>query len=432
MENSIAVFGLGFVGLPLSLTYTLFGVKVYGVDINEQYIENLKHYKTHVLENYKGKTIEDILRESIEKGLFVPTTKTEIALKNARDIIVTVGIPIENGTLKKEVFSNAIHSIGKFLKKGDLVLIRSTVPPGTTRNVVKPILEKESGLICCKDFYLAYSSERIAEGRAFEEFQTMPVAVGALSEESKKRAVNLLSIINKEPIIEASEPEVVEISKLIENSSRDVNIALSNELASFTERLNVDVLEVIKVANTHKRVHLLTPGVGVGGHCIPYSSLYIFDKSDEIKLPMPLLHTAREINDSRPLEILSLIESKLNNLGKTVENSVFALIGIAMKDNSSDISESPAIKMKDNILQKGGNVQWFDPNVSGNFPLKKNNLEEALKDADVVIIPIKQDNINISAEVIANNAKNGCIVFDARRILNRDDVESKGMIYLTV
>ncbi len=432
MENSIAVFGLGFVGLPLSLTYTLFGVKVYGVDINEKYIENLKHYKTHVLENYKGKTIEDILRESIEKGLFVPTTKTEIVLKNARDIIVTVGIPIENGTLKKEVFSNAIHSIGKFLKEGDLVLIRSTVPPGTTRNVVKPILEKESGLICCKDFYLAYSSERIAEGRAFEEFQTMPVAVGALSEESKKRAVNLLSIINKEPIIEASEPEVVEISKLIENSSRDVNIALSNELASFTERLNVDVLEVIKVANTHKRVHLLTPGVGVGGHCIPYSSLYIFDKSDEIKLPMPLLHTAREINDSRPLEILSLIESKLNNLGKTVENSVFALIGIAMKDNSSDISESPAIKMKDNILQKGGNVQWFDPNVNGNFPLKKNNLEEALKDADVVIIPIKQDNINISAEVIANNAKNGCIVFDARRILNRDDVESKGMIYLTV
>ncbi len=432
MENSIAVFGLGFVGLPLSLTYTLFGVKVYGVDINEQYIENLKQYKTHVLENYEGKTIEDILKESIEKGLFVPTTKTETALKNARDIIVTVGIPIENGTLKKEVFSNAIHSIGKFLKKGDLVLIRSTVPPGTTRNTVKPILEKESGLICCKDFYLAYSSERIAEGRAFEEFQTMPVAVGALSEESKKRAVSLLSIINKEPIIEASEPEVVEISKLIENSSRDVNIALSNELASFTERLNVDVLEVIKVANTHKRVHLLTPGVGVGGHCIPYSSLYIFDKSDEIKIPMPLLHTAREINDNRPLEILSLIESKLNNLGKTVENSVFALIGIAMKDNSSDISESPTIKMKDNILQKGGNVKWFDPNVSGNFPLKKNDLDEALKDADVVIIPIKQDNINISAEVIANNAKKGCVVFDARRILNRDDVESKGMIYLTV
>jgi len=432
MENSIAVFGLGFVGLPLSLTYTLFGVKVYGVDINEQYIENLKQYKTHVLENYNGKTIEDILKESIEKGLFVPTTKTETALKNARDIIVTVGIPIENGTLKKEVFSNAIHSIGKFLKKGDLVLIRSTVPPGTTRNVVRPILEKESGLICCKDFYLAYSSERIAEGRAFEEFQTMPVAVGALSEESKKRAVRLLSIINKEPIIEASEPEVVEISKLIENSSRDVNIALSNELASFTERLNVDVLEVIKVANTHKRVHLLTPGIGVGGHCIPYSSLYIFDKSDEIKLPMPLLHTAREINDSRPLEILSLIESKLNNLGKTVENSIFALIGIAMKDNSSDISESPAIKMKDNILQKGGNVKWFDPNVNGNFPLKKNSLEETLKDADVVIIPIKQDNINISAETIASNAKKGCIVFDARRILNREDIESKGMIYLTV
>jgi nucleotide sugar dehydrogenase len=432
MENSVAVFGLGFVGLPLSLTYTFYGVKVYGVDVNEAYIEQLKHYKTHVLENYKGKTIEDILKDSIEKGLFVPTYKPEEALKNVKNIIVTVGIPIENGVLRKEVFSNAIHSIGKYLKKGDLVLIRSTIPPGTTRNVVKPILEKESGLICCKDFYLAYSSERIAEGRAFEEFQTMPVAVGALDEESRKRAVNLLSIINKESIIEASEPEVVEISKLIENSSRDVNIALSNELAAFSEKLNVDVLEVIKVANTHKRVHLLTPGIGVGGHCIPYSSLYIFDKSDEINLPMKLLHTAREINDNRPNEILEQLEQKLSNLGKSVENAQFAIIGMAMKDNSSDISESPAIKIKDSILQKGGNVKWYDPNVNGNFPLKVKTLEEALKDADVVIIPIKQDNIKISEETVTENAKKGCIIFDARRILNKEKVESNGMIYLSI
>ena len=430
--DGIAIFGLGFVGLPLALTYTMFGKKVYGVDINSEYIKKLRQFQTHILENYKGKTINEILKESIEKGLFVPTDSPEEALKNATNIIVTVGIPIERGTLKKEVFSNAIHTIGKYLKKGDTVLIRSTIPPGTTRNIVKPILEKESNLICCKDFYLAYSSERIAEGKAFEEFQTMPVAVGAMDEESKKRAVKLLSIINKEKIYEASCPEVVEISKLMENSSRDVNIALSNELASLTEALNVDTLEVIKVANTHKRVHLLTPGIGVGGHCIPYSSLYIFDKSDELNLPMKLLHTAREINDRRPLDVLKTIENKLKNLGKEIENSRFAIIGVAMKDNSSDISESPAMRLKDLILQAGGNLLWFDPNVEGNFPLRASNTEEALKDADVVIIPIKQDNIRLSLEKISANAKKGAIIFDARRLIDKESAEKEGFIYITV
>ncbi len=431
MDN-IAVFGLGFVGLPLSLTYTMFGKKVYGVDINSEYIKKLRQFQTHILENYKGKTINEILKESIEKGLFVPTDSPEEALKNANNIIVTVGIPIERGILKKEVFSNAIHTVGKYLKKGDTVLIRSTVPPGTTRNTVRPILEKESGLICCKDFYLAYSSERIAEGRAFEEFQTMPVAVGAMDEESKKRAVELLSVINKEKIYEASCPEVVEISKLMENSSRDVNIALSNELASLTEALNVDTLEVIEVANTHKRVHLLTPGIGVGGHCIPYSSLYIFDKSDELNLPMKLLHTAREINDGRPLDILKIIERKIENLGKKTENSKFAIIGVAMKDNSSDISESPAMRLKDLILQKGGNVLWFDPNVQGNFPLKAKSLEEALKDADVIIIPIKQDNIPINTDKISSLAKKGAVIFDARRLISKEEAENKGFVYITI
>ncbi len=430
--DTIAVFGLGFVGLPLSLTYTMYGKKVYGVDINPQYVERLKQFHTHILENYNGRTINEILEDSIKKGLFIPTNSPEEALEHAKDIIITVGIPIERGILKKEVFSNAIHTVGKYLKKGDLVLIRSTVPPGTTRNVVKPILEKESGLICCKDFYLAYSSERIAEGKAFEEFQTMPVAVGALDKESKKRAISLLSVINKEKIYEASCPEVVEISKLMENSSRDVNIALSNELASLTEALNVDTLEVIEIANTHKRVHLLTPGIGVGGHCIPYSSLYIFDKSDELNLPMKLLHTAREINDERPLDVLKTIEKRLENLGKKVENSKFAILGVAMKDNSSDISESPAMRLKDLILQRGGNVLWYDPNVDGNFPLKVNSINEALKDADVIIIPIKQNNIHIDLNIIHNTAKENAIIFDARRIISKEEAERKGFVYITV
>jgi nucleotide sugar dehydrogenase len=430
--DSIAVFGLGFVGLPLSLTYSMFGVRVYGVDVDRGYVEKLRSFDTHILENYKGKTIKQILKENMENGLFLPTTAPQEVLKETKNIIVTVGIPIENGILKKEVFSNAIHTIGKYLKKEDLVLIRSTVPPGTTRNVVKPILEKESGLMCCKDFYLAYSSERIAEGKAFEEFQTMPVAVGGMDERSREKAVELLSVINKEEIFRASCPEVVEISKLIENSSRDVNIALSNELATLTEAMGVDTLEVIAVANTHKRVHLLTPGVGVGGHCIPYSSLYVFDKTDEMNITMKLLHTAREINDSRPLDIVNIIESKLKDKGKSIEKSQFAIIGVAMKDNSSDISESPAMRIKDLILQKGGNVKWFDPNVTGNFPMKSSSLSDALNGADVVILPIKQDNINLDLSSITGIVKKDALFFDARRILDKDFLVKKGFTYLTV
>jgi len=192
--GKIAVIGLGFVGLPLSLTYTLHGIKVYGIDINEEYVEKLKNGHTHVYEEYNGKCIEEILKESLDKGLFIPTTSLEEGLKEVQNIIVTVGIPIENdNNVKMEAFIEAIKDIGKNLKKGDLILLRSTVPPLTTKNIVKPILEEESGFVVGKDFYLAYSSERIAEGRAFEEFQTMPVAVAGMDDESTKEGNNFLN-----------------------------------------------------------------------------------------------------------------------------------------------------------------------------------------------------------------------------------------------
>ncbi len=431
MKN-IAVLGLGFVGLPLSLTYAMYGEKVYGIDINSKYVENLKKYKTHIVEYYKGKTIEEILENTIKKGLFVPTASISEGLKNADKIIVTVGIPIKNGVLQNEIFNAAIKSVGKNLKKGDLVLIRSTVPPGTTREVALPILEKESKLKCSKDFYLAYSSERIAEGKAFEEFQTMPVAVAGVDEKSTNKAYKLLRMINKEDIIVATEPEVVEMAKLIENSSRDVNIALANELASLAEKMDIDTLEVINVANTHKRVHLLKPGIGVGGHCIPYSSLYLFDKTDKMKLPMEILHTAREVNQQRPRNILNYLESALKKAGKEVEHSKFAILGVAMKDNSPDISESPAMRLKELILQSGGEVNWFDPNVTGDFPLKRNSIQETVKDADVIILPINQDNFKIEPNTWKSLTKKNAIIFDARRLIDKEKAKKLGFIYMRI
>ncbi len=429
--RSIAIFGLGYVGLPLALIYSLYGVKVYGVDINEDYLEELRNYRTHVVENYRGRTIENILRDSIENGLFVPTSDAEMAMKNVKDIVVTVGIPIEDGKIKMDSFKEAIEKIGSNLKKGDLVLIRSTVPPGTTRDIVLPILEKKSTLKCEKDFFLAYSSERIAEGNAFEEFRTMPVAVAGINHESALMAKELLTIINQE-VYEASSPEIVEIAKLFENSSRDVNIALANELASLTEQMGMDTMEIINVANTHKRVKLLSPGIGVGGHCIPYSSLYIFDKSDKLGVKLPLLHAARLVNDSRPEEVSNYIERCLKNVGKSIEKSHIAILGVAMKDNSSDVSESPTLRISDILLKKGVLVSLYDPNVKNcSFKISR-DLEEAVRGADLVLIPIKQDSINIDLDVLKTLMNKDPIIFDARGILDKTEVSNKGFIYVKI
>lgn len=429
--EKIAVVGLGFVGLPLSLTYTFHGIKVFGIDINEKYIEQLKSGKTHVYEEYNGKHIEEILAEKTKEGLFEPTSSYEYGLKEVKNIIVTVGIPIENNQVDISVFEKAMASIGKNMKKGSLVLIRSTVPPLTTRNVAKPLLEEYSGLKEGKDFYLAYSSERIAEGKAFEEFQTMPVAVSGLSEEATKKAKSLLEIINPN-VIEASSPEVVEISKLIENASRDVNIAIVNELANLTNALNVDTMEVIKVANTHKRVKLLTPGIGVGGHCIPFASKYIFYLSDKIGLEMPLLHAARFVNDNRPKDISKIIEEALRKIGKNISNANVGFVGIAMKDNSSDISESPAVMLKEIIKNSGARVTFFDPKVIGKFNDQESDLISLLKDKDVIIIPIVHDEVNYDIDFWKDYLKKDVVIFDAKGIIDKHKATSYGFHYYTI
>lgn len=429
--EKIAVIGLGFVGLPLSLTYSLHGIKVIGIDINKDYINQLKNGKTHVFEEYNGKHIEQILKESLENGLFEPTDSYELGLKDVRNIIVTVGIPIENGVVNLNVFENAMKSIGKNLKKDALVLIRSTVPPLTTKNIAKPLIEEVSGLKEGKDFYLAYSSERIAEGKAFEEFQTMPVAVSGLSEEGTKRAKKLLELINPN-IIEASSPEVVEISKLIENASRDVNIAIVNELANLTNALSVDTMEVIRIANTHKRVKLLTPGIGVGGHCIPFASKYIFYLTDKIGLEMPLLHAARSVNDRRPKDIADIIEKALTNLGKSLDNAKIGFLGIAMKDNSSDVSESPAIMLKEILKGKGAEVTFFDPKVKGNFPEAEKDFETLLRGKDVIIIPIIHNEVNYDINTWKNFLKKDAVIFDAKGIIDKIKATNLGFHYYTI
>ena len=298
--KKVAMFGLGFVGLPLALSFSMRGCQVIGVDIDEELVSQLNQGQSHHLESYEGRGIEDILREQLDAGRFRAVTDGRIAMQECDHIIVTVGIPVEKQAHDMKPLLSVCHTIGQGLKKGDLVLIRSTVIPGTTREVILPILEEESGLKAGQDFDLAYSSERIAEGRAFHEFEHMPAALAGWDEEATRRAFELISIVTKAPITQASCMEVVETSKVMENISRDVDIAMSNEFALFCKSMGIDIFEVVAVANTHQRVNLLTPGPGVGGYCLPNALYYLLPKAQELDVPLRLLTTARQVNDDMP------------------------------------------------------------------------------------------------------------------------------------
>jgi len=420
----IAIFGLGFVGLPLALSFAMKGCQVFGVDVDAQLVKSLNKGITHHLEAHQGKSIQEILKEQLRAGRFRASTEAKEALASCKDIIVTVGVPVVEGIPDLTPLRNAVTSIARELRPGQLVLIRSTVIPGTTRKVVQPILES-SGLQVEKDFFLAYAAERIAEGRAFEEFENMPTVVCGVGRTSLERAKEVLSIVTKAELIEASSIEVGETAKVLENLSRDVNIALVNEFARFTKALGIDIFEVIKVANTHKRVNLLQPGPGVGGYCVPNAFYYLLPRALELDLNLRLFPVARQINDEVPLHVAGLI---LKNLPVPPVKAKVAVLGIAMKDYSNDDRLSPALEII-KVLQKAGvKVAAFDPAVPKIYPFSASSLEEALNGAHGIAVLARQHGIDYQnlSYFWKLMSKEGPFIVDTRNIYKRPEVEKVG------
>lgn len=423
-NNKIAIFGLGFIGLPLSLSFALRGYKVTGVDVNEKLVNNLNQGITFHLEKKDNYSIQQILKEQIEQGRFKATINPAPILASSSEIIVAVGVPVVNGIPDLRFITSAVSTIATHLRKGQVVIIRSTVTPGTTRHVLKPILES-TGLQAEKDFYLAYAPERIAEGRAFEEFENMPTIVAGVGPKSRQRAKELLSIVTRAELVEASSLEVAETSKVFENISRDVDIAMVNEFATFTKAVGIDIFEVIKLANTHKRVNLLTPGPGVGGYCLPNALYYLLPCALESKLNLRLLPVARKVNDETPLRIAGLV---LKNLAVPPVKAKVAVLGIAMKDYSNDDRLSPALNIIDILQQAGVKIAAFDPAVPKVYPFKVTSQEKALRGAHGIVVLAKQWDINYHdfAHFGKLMNKNKPFIVDTRDIYKRQDVEEAG------
>lgn len=430
MRNlSIGVIGLGYVGLPMAALFADRGYKVRGADINSEIVEKINTGRVEI--NESG--VAELVRKVVSIGRFSATTNVAEVVRGSDVIIIIVQTPVDReGIPDLRALESACTIVAQNLSKRKLVIIESTIPPGATERIIIPILESSS-LKAGSDFYLAYSPERAIPTKTLEEIQTNSRIIGGVNKESAKAAKELYSSITRGELI-TSDIRTVEVVKLIENTYRDVNIALANEIALLCEKLGVDALKAIEIANKHPRVHLHLPGAGVGGHCIPKDPHFLIHRAEELGIELKVIKDAREVNESMPQHILELVKKALQNVNKTIENSKISILGIAYKGNTDDVRGTPSKKIIEELLQANCEVFSHDPFVSQDFGGKfSNDLSEVLRDSDCVVIVTDHDAYKrMDLKEFAKNLKKPSVVVDARRILNPEEVEKEGISYFGV
>jgi len=429
----VSVFGLGAVGLPLSLILSKKGLKVYGVDINKNRLKNIREGKSGLFEYFENKSIDEIILEEISKGNFIPTDNFNEALKNSNVIMITIPLPLRRDkSINYDYLIKGVENIGLNLKKGDLVILRSTVPIGTTRKIVLPLLEGYSNLKVEEDFYLSYVPERMAEGKAFEELINMTTVIGGIGERSVSKTLEFFKKYFNGDYHIVSRVEVGEASKIIENLQRDLNIAMVNSLSLILLNCGLIPNEVIETAKTHKRVkNLLSPGLGVGGHCLPYAYYYLKESIKNKDKNLSIFEIGRKINDDMPKKVLNLIIKKLKEKGKDSKNLKITILGLAMKDFSKDIRESPSLKFLNLAKRYFKEVLVYDNEVELNIQEKVETLEDALKNCDVLVIPILQNSYkDLKFDDIKNLINDGALIVDIKNLFKKSDLEKSNFDYI--
>ncbi len=401
--QKICVIGLGYIGLPTASTFAAHGINVLGVDITPHIIETLNKGEIHIHEP----GLHEAVQNAIQSGNF----KAALNPAEADAFIIAVPTPFKenetgeyNGAKYKladmRAVISAAESIVPFLKKGNLVVLESTSPPRTTADLVAPILER-SGLKAGVDFHLAYSPERVLPGQIMRELIENARVIGGVTPESAQAGRDLYATFVKGQIIE-TDATTAEMVKLMENTYRDVNIAIANEFSRLADKFGVDVWEAISIASLHPRVKILSPGPGVGGHCISVDPWFFVEAAPELT---PLIYHSRQVNDSQPHFVVDLIERALENLsGKKI-----AALGLAYKPDVDDLRESPANEVVHLLQHKGAQVKAWEPfKPDANLPgiTMASSLEECIKDADAIVLLVKHTEfINLNPEEITKKTK---------------------------
>jgi UDP-N-acetyl-D-mannosaminuronic acid dehydrogenase len=378
-EAKIEVIGLGYIGLPTAALFANAGFNVVGIDVNKKIVDTVNRGEAHFIEPDLNDLVKNVVSLGKLKALTIPT--------EADIFLISVPTPIREDKKSDLSFvKSAAESILPVLKKDTLVILESTVPPGTVKDVLTPILSK-SGLYIGKDIYVAHCPERVLPGKILKEAINNSRIVGGLNKTSTELAAELYNAFVKGEIV-TTDSTTAEMCKLVENTYRDINIAFANELSILCDKLGISVWKLIEFANKHPRVNILKPGPGVGGHCIAVDPWFIVEKfPDSAKL----IKMARQVNDSKPIWVIAKIEKLMESLNK--KNPTIGIFGVTYKADVDDIRESPSLKIVHSLIKKGYNVKVSDPYVNPDnldFPLYSSS--DVINESDilVVLIPHKQ------------------------------------------
>ncbi len=411
----IGILGLGYVGLPLAAAFGEAGFQVIGIDPDPRKVNNLNKGESY---------IQDVPTEQIEKllksGKLTATTDFA-ALMNCDAVSICVPTPLrKTGDPDMSFILSATEQLARYIHPGMIIVLESTTYPGTTREVLLPKLGKDKGLVVGKDFFLAFSPERVDPGR--EDWNTLntPKVIGGITEDCSEVAATWYAQALK-TVVPVSSAETAELSKLLENTFRMINIGLVNELAIMCERLGVDVWEVIDAAASKPFGFMkFTPGPGLGGHCIPIDPLYLSWKMKAFQYNARFIELAADINTNMPRYVVSRVSDAFNERGKVLKGSKCLVLGAAYKPDIDDIRESPALDVIGLLQKKGAQVEYHDPHIPhlrthDDVELESvNDYMDAVKEADCVVIITNHSSYDYAA--ILEQAK---FIFDSRNALGK-------------
>jgi len=422
--NKLCVLGLGYIGLPTASTFATHGLQVVGVDVNQRVVETLQNGGIHIHEP----GLRTVVEAAVKSGNLRVATRPE----PADAFIIAVPTPFyhdKTGEYEGRQYKladmraveSATEAIVPHLREGNLVILESTSPPRTTVDLIAPILEK-SGLKAGRDFDLAYSPERVLPGQILRELIENARVIGGITPESAQAGADLYKIFVKGEIVQ-TDATTAEMVKIMENTYRDINIAIANEFSRLADRFGVNIWEAIKIANLHPRVKILRPGPGVGGHCISVDPWFFVESAPDLSR---LIYAARQVNDSQPEFVVELVRRAL---GGDIQNKKIAALGLAFKEDVDDLRESPAADVAAALSKQGANVAAFEPfkpdeKFQGFDTVL--TLEAALENADLLLLLVGHsqfkalDPQQVAAQTPAR------VVVDTRGVLNKSAWEAAG------
>ncbi|MBN2380857.1 nucleotide sugar dehydrogenase [candidate division WOR-3 bacterium] len=407
----IGVVGMGYVGLPLALTYAEEGFKVIGYDIDEKKASAIKAGQTYI-KHISSERIQGAVKKRME------CTSDFSRIPESDALLVCVPTPLDDHLQPDLSFiTGTSQQIGPYLKNGQLVVLESSSFPGTTEEIMRPILEEHSGLTAHSDIWLAYSPEREDPNNPDFNTKNIPKVVGANSEKSLELAVALYEAA-LDKAVPVSSAEAAEATKIFENAFRGVNIALVNEIKVILDAMGIDVWEVIRAASTKPFGFMpFYPGPGLGGHCIPIDPFYLTYKAREFEIPTRFIELAGEINTSMPRWVVDKVMNALNDRRKSLNGSKVLIVGLAYKKNVDDMRESPSLRLIELLLEKGASVDYHDPYLPKMPATRRYQYDmvsveltpKNLSSYDVVLIATDHDNVDYSTLV-----KHAKLVVDTR------------------